>query len=179
MTAALERGEWSAARPGRTIPPGKTRYHFTGGWVGLRADPLPWGGARLSNAFHIVGVGEWLGWYNCLPYKNPRSYLQFSCYGELATESSRVRCEMQLCNQVTCANTETFLACFETCRIPSRSATLKWILDFNVHDSASNRFAGYTRTVRIPENIESFEVCSAAESSALSKATCAFAVHLK
>jgi len=28
MTAALEVGEWSAARPGRTLPPGKTRYHF-------------------------------------------------------------------------------------------------------------------------------------------------------
>jgi len=26
MTAALERGEWSAAGPGRTLPPGKTRY---------------------------------------------------------------------------------------------------------------------------------------------------------
>ena len=26
MTAALERGEWSAARPGRSLPPGKTRY---------------------------------------------------------------------------------------------------------------------------------------------------------
>ena len=26
MTTALERGEWSAARPGRTLPPGKTRY---------------------------------------------------------------------------------------------------------------------------------------------------------
>ena len=25
MTAALEGGEWSAARPGRTLPPGKTR----------------------------------------------------------------------------------------------------------------------------------------------------------
>jgi len=28
MTAALERGEWSAAHPGRTLPPGKTRYPF-------------------------------------------------------------------------------------------------------------------------------------------------------
>ena len=28
MTAALERGEWSAARPGYTLPPGKTRYPF-------------------------------------------------------------------------------------------------------------------------------------------------------
>jgi len=26
MTAALEGGEWSAARPGRTLPAGKTRY---------------------------------------------------------------------------------------------------------------------------------------------------------
>ena len=28
MTAALEGSEWSAARPGRTLPPGKTRYPF-------------------------------------------------------------------------------------------------------------------------------------------------------
>ena len=28
MTAALEGGEWSAARPGRTFPPVKTRYPF-------------------------------------------------------------------------------------------------------------------------------------------------------
>jgi len=28
MTAALEGGEWSVARPGRTLPPGKTRYPF-------------------------------------------------------------------------------------------------------------------------------------------------------
>jgi hypothetical protein len=28
MTAALEEGEWSAARPGRTLHPGKTRYPF-------------------------------------------------------------------------------------------------------------------------------------------------------
>ena len=28
MTAALERSEWSAARPGRTLTPGKNRYPF-------------------------------------------------------------------------------------------------------------------------------------------------------
>ena len=28
MTAALEGGEWSAARTGCTLPPGKTRYPF-------------------------------------------------------------------------------------------------------------------------------------------------------
>ena len=27
-TAALEGGEWSAARPGRTLPPGKSQYQF-------------------------------------------------------------------------------------------------------------------------------------------------------
>jgi len=37
MTAALEGGEWSATRPGRTLPPGKTRYPFYRSWVGPRA----------------------------------------------------------------------------------------------------------------------------------------------
>jgi len=41
MTAALEGGEWSAARSGRTVPPRKT--HFTGGWVGPRAGLVPTG----------------------------------------------------------------------------------------------------------------------------------------
>ena len=35
MTAALEAGEWSAARPGRNLPLGKTRYPFyrKAGWA--------------------------------------------------------------------------------------------------------------------------------------------------
>jgi len=41
MTAALEGGEWSAALPGRTLPPEKTWYPFTGGWVGPRTG-LDW-----------------------------------------------------------------------------------------------------------------------------------------
>ena len=28
MNGALEGSEWSAARPGRTLPPGKTQYPF-------------------------------------------------------------------------------------------------------------------------------------------------------
>ena len=36
-TAALEGGEWSAARRGRTSPRERTGTHFTGGWVGPRA----------------------------------------------------------------------------------------------------------------------------------------------
>jgi len=51
MTAALEGGEWSAARPGRTLPPGKTRYPFyrrLGGPQGLsgRAENLVHTGIR-------------------------------------------------------------------------------------------------------------------------------------
>jgi len=33
MTAALDGGEWSAARPGRALPPGKSRYPFYR-WLG-------------------------------------------------------------------------------------------------------------------------------------------------
>ena len=36
MTAALEGGEWSAARPGRILPLRRVGTHFTGGWVGPR-----------------------------------------------------------------------------------------------------------------------------------------------
>jgi len=39
MTAALEGGEWSAARPGRTLPPGKTRYPFLQE-AGLAPEPV-------------------------------------------------------------------------------------------------------------------------------------------
>jgi hypothetical protein len=38
-TSALDRGEWSASRPGRAFTPGERTpgNHWTGGWVGLRA----------------------------------------------------------------------------------------------------------------------------------------------
>jgi len=37
MTATLEGGERSAARPGRTLPRERPRTHFTGVWAGRRA----------------------------------------------------------------------------------------------------------------------------------------------
>ena len=51
MTAALEGGEWSAARPGRTLPPGKIGYPFhrsLGGPQGRsgRAENLAYTGIR-------------------------------------------------------------------------------------------------------------------------------------
>jgi len=49
MTAALERGEWSVARPGRTLPPGKTRYPF------YRS--LGWPQGRSGRAENLVPTG--------------------------------------------------------------------------------------------------------------------------
>jgi len=49
MTAALEGGEWSAARPGRTLPPEKTWYPFyrrlggPQGWSGRVGNLVPTG----------------------------------------------------------------------------------------------------------------------------------------
>ena len=49
MTAALEGGEWSAASPGRNLPPGKTRYPFyrildgPQGRSGRAENPVPTG----------------------------------------------------------------------------------------------------------------------------------------
>jgi hypothetical protein len=38
LTSALDGGELSALRSGRTLPPERTSgTHWTGGWVGLRA----------------------------------------------------------------------------------------------------------------------------------------------
>ena len=42
MTAALEGGEWSAARPAALYPRERPGTHFTGGWVGPRAGLNGW-----------------------------------------------------------------------------------------------------------------------------------------
>jgi len=49
MTAAVEGGEWSAARPGRTVPPGKTRYPFNRRLGGLQG--------RSGRAEYLVHTG--------------------------------------------------------------------------------------------------------------------------
>ena len=49
MTAALEEGEWSAARPGRTLPPGKKRYPFY--------RRLGWPQGRFGRAENLVPTG--------------------------------------------------------------------------------------------------------------------------
>jgi len=59
MTAALEGGEWSAARPGHTLTPGKIRYPFyrrLGGPQGRsgRAENLAPTGIRSQAAQPVV-----------------------------------------------------------------------------------------------------------------------------
>ena len=49
MTAALEGGEWSATRPGRTLLPGKTRYPFYGRLGGPQG--------RSGRAENLVPIG--------------------------------------------------------------------------------------------------------------------------
>jgi len=46
MTTALEEGEGSASRPGRSLPP-VLGTHYTGGWVGPRAGLDRCGKSRL------------------------------------------------------------------------------------------------------------------------------------
>ena len=50
MTAALEGGEWSAAGPGRNLPPGKTRYPF---YMGLGG---PHGRSGRAENFFSTGI---------------------------------------------------------------------------------------------------------------------------
>ena len=49
MIAALEGDEWSAARPGRTLPPGKTLYPFYRGLGGSQG--------RSGRAENLVPTG--------------------------------------------------------------------------------------------------------------------------
>ena len=61
MTAVLEGGEWSAARPGRTLPPEKTWYPFyrrLGGFQGRseRAENLVPTGIRSRIVQPVVAI---------------------------------------------------------------------------------------------------------------------------
>ena len=65
MTAALEGGEWSAARPGRNLPSGKNRYPFyrrLGGLQGRsgRAENLVPTGIRSRTVQPVVS--RYTGW---------------------------------------------------------------------------------------------------------------------
>ena len=79
MTAALEEGEWSAARPGRTLLPGKTRYPFyrrLGGPQGRtgRAENLVPTGIRSRTVQHVVS--RYTDWDPCPPPTHIYIYLE-------------------------------------------------------------------------------------------------------
>jgi len=59
MTAALEGGEWSAARPGRTLPLGKTQYPFyrrLGGPEGSRKLRFPYFMTMAQDGGNVVSL---------------------------------------------------------------------------------------------------------------------------
>jgi len=86
MTAALEGGELSAARPDRTLPPGKTRYPFyrrLGGPQGrsARAENLVPTGIRSRTIQTVVSrYTDWatrptqMFWYYMLKYSTRDSF---------------------------------------------------------------------------------------------------------
>ena len=82
MTSALEGGEWSAARPGRTLPPGKTQYHFYRGLCGPQGekslphrDSIPDLPARSSVAIPTELLGPRLCMYVCMYVYNKYIYM--------------------------------------------------------------------------------------------------------
>jgi len=78
MTAALESNEWSAARPGRSLPPGKTRYPFyrrlcgPEGWSG-RAENLVPTGIRSWTVQPVVS--RHTDWATGPTYLNKQKYI--------------------------------------------------------------------------------------------------------
>ena len=78
MTAALEGGEWSAARSGRTLPPGKDRYPFyrkLGGPQGRsgRAENLVPTGIRYRTVQPVVSrYTDWATRPTRLPFSNTK-----------------------------------------------------------------------------------------------------------
>jgi len=42
MSAVLKEGEWSVARPGRILPPGRSGTHYAGGWMDHGGKSIMW-----------------------------------------------------------------------------------------------------------------------------------------
>ena len=84
MTAALEAGEWSAACPGRTLPPGKSRYPFY---------------RRLCEPHGRSGQAE-----NFIPTGIRSRIVQpvVSCYTDWATRPTNNGCNNTNGNQFSC-----------------------------------------------------------------------------
>jgi len=80
MTATLEGGEWSAARPSRPLTPGKTRYPmyrrlggppglvWTGGKSRPHRDSIPDRPARSQSLYYICTYRKIYAWILCCSY---------------------------------------------------------------------------------------------------------------
>jgi len=87
MTAALEAGEWSAARPGRTLPRGKTRYPFYRRLGGSqvrsgRAEILASTGIRSRTVEPVVS--RYTDWAT---RSTNNRYVETGCYGRMIWDS--------------------------------------------------------------------------------------------
>ena len=96
MSAALEGGEWSAARPGRTLPQEKTRYPFLqeAGWA-----PGPvWTGGKSRP--HRDSIPDRLVHSNCTHAKAYYSYVSLILlvFSRSATVAA-VKCRAEWPNQ--------------------------------------------------------------------------------
>jgi len=89
MTAALEGGEWSAARPGRNLPPGKTRYTLSRrlggpqGRSGKAENPIPTGIRSRTVEPVVSRYTDWATINYCIYIYSSRSLRHVSagnCY---------------------------------------------------------------------------------------------------
>jgi hypothetical protein len=71
LTSALDGGDWSASRLGRALPPGKGSpgTHWTGGWVGPRADLEEKSSAHVGDRTAVVQpvVRHYIAWATTAP----------------------------------------------------------------------------------------------------------------
>jgi len=93
MTAALEGGEWSAARPGRTLPPGKTWYTFYKSLGG----PQGWSGrAEKSRPHRDFFFSFWIHLLHFQTYTQQLNITSASCFGS----SFPVPCHVMSCHVI-------------------------------------------------------------------------------
>ena len=88
MTAALEGGEWSPARPGRALPPGKTRYPFYRRLGGLQ------GRSRRAKNLFPTGIRSRTLQPVVSRYTDWATRPTFSTYLEYFSGVKRRRCEV-------------------------------------------------------------------------------------
>ena len=116
MTAALEGGEWLAARPGRNLPPVKTRYPFyrrLGGPQGRsgragksrpRRDSIPDRPACSSVAIPTELPGPHYYYYYCFPTLKTAQSIQRRMVSEKCVQCKNEQNTTGLQNRIHCVD---------------------------------------------------------------------------